>query len=189
VGPGTQKFANKWALIPVGFGLMLAASNLYLLRENQRLRNRIEFQTATRYPQVGTNLPALRGKDIDGRPITISYPGAGAGTLMLVFSETCVHCERNWPDWSRLVNESVNNRVVFVNIGPTLSTDFVQEHGLGSATVVAHADPDSIVKYALMETPVTLRISPDGRVLGAWGGELGASGASEVREALAVRAR
>jgi hypothetical protein len=93
VAPGT--FANKWQLIPVGLGLILAASSLFLVREHQRMSNRIELQTALRYPQVGTNVPALRGKDMDGRPITISYPGLGRGTLMLVFSETCVHCQRN----------------------------------------------------------------------------------------------
>lgn len=187
--PATLKVGDKWGLITMGLGLMLAASNMFTMRENQRLRNLIELQRGPLYPQVGTNLPELRGQDIYGRPITISFASSSADTLMLVFNPACVHCQRNWPNWSRLVSESAGAQVVFVNVGGALSAAFVQEHKLASATVVARPDRDSLVKYSLLETPITLRISPAGQVLGSWGGELGSSGVSEVKAALTARPR
>jgi hypothetical protein len=127
----------------------------------------------------------LRGKDLNGRDITISYGAAGPETLLFVFSPTCPHCKRNWPAWLDLAKSAKGQRVVFANVGPPVPPDFANVYGFGSAEVMAQTDADSILKYSLFEFPITLLVSPDGRSEKVWVGELSGEDASTIKRILA----
>jgi hypothetical protein len=127
----------------------------------------------------------LRGKALDGQDITISYSDTAKETLMLVFSPTCGYCRRNWPIWSQLTSEAKDKRIVYVNIGGTISSGFTQQNSFGSAMVVASTTPQSILEYNLRVTPITLYLSPRGRVERVWSGEMSNSDLTEARNLLA----
>jgi hypothetical protein len=139
----------------LGLGLLLAASNLWLARQNGQLRAEAQYYKEFREPRVGLSPQPLRGQGPDGKDVVVSYPSGGP-TLLLVFSPTCPHCKRNWPVWSRLTSVAKGCRVVYVNAGGKTDSAFRLQHDFGSATLVEHPDPQSVLDYSLFQTPMTI---------------------------------
>jgi hypothetical protein len=167
-------------LAPTLLGTLLAFSNWRLIRENQRLDARAEFYASLRHTPEGLLLPDLHGKGLDGRDLTISYGNGNQETLLLVFSPTCAHCKRNWPIWLESVHQAAAKRVVFVNVGGPLPPDFSQIYSFDSGIVMAETSPESILRYSLFETPITILVSPQGRTEKVWAGELGKERAHQI---------
>jgi thiol-disulfide isomerase/thioredoxin len=166
-------------------GILLAASNFTLARENRRLTGLAHYYASLRHTPEGVALPDLSGKDRDGRDLTISYKDVNQETLLLVFSPTCPHCKRNWPVWLDLARGAGGKRVVFVNVGGALPADFAQVYSFDSAAVMAETSPESILKYSFLETPITIAVSPDGRSEKVSSGELGPADVAAFKKLLA----
>lgn len=179
---------SPWRIIsPVlALGLLLAASNLWLVRQNGQLRMEAQYYRAFSEPRVGLNPPPLRGKGPDGKDVVVSYPSGGA-TLLLVFSPTCPHCKRNWPVWSRLTSLAKGCRVVYVNAGGKTGSAFRLQHDFGSATVVEHPAPQSILDYSLFQAPLTIYVSAKGRIERVWSGEISPPDAAAAEKVIAAR--
>ena len=171
-------------VFPLVLGVLLALSNWRLIRENQRLSNTAKYYASLRHTPTGVALPDLRGKDLDGRDLTISYKDRTQDTLLLVFSPTCLHCKRVWPVWLSLVQEMGAQHVVFVNVGGPIPPGFSQFYSFDSAAVMAQTSPESVLKYSLFEFPITILMSPDGRSKKVWTGEIGPSQAPEITNSL-----
>jgi hypothetical protein len=169
---------------PLLLGILLAASNLLLVRENQRLSETARYYSSLRHTREGIQLPDLYGKGLDGRDVTISYQDGNQETLLFVFSPTCPHCKRNWPVWLDLAKGAVGKRVVFVNVGGALPPDFPRIYSFDSAAVVAEASPESILKYSLFEFPITILVSPDGHSEKVWVGELSSTEVAGIKTLL-----
>jgi hypothetical protein len=167
----------------VVFGLLLAVSNYLVVGENKHLRNELVSYKKSRHTTEGIRLPPLIGTDPSGRTVTIGYDGEPQDTLMLVFSPTCGYCKKTWPAWVDLVRGAKGKRVAYVNIGGPLSNQFTQEHGIAGGLVVAKTSAESVLKYDLQETPITLLISPDGHSKRVWAGVLDSSILAEVKTA------
>ena len=179
--PLPRIFSNSAVILPpLIAGVLLAASNFVLLRENRRLDGLARYYSSLRHPAEGTTLPELRGQGTDGRDVTISYADATQQTLLLVFSPTCPHSKRNWPAWQDLARKADHTRVVFVNVGGALPPNFSQLYSFDSGTVLARTDPGSILKYSILETPLTVLVSPGGHCEKVWAGELGPSDLAEA---------
>jgi hypothetical protein len=170
--------------IPVVLGLLLATSNWLVIRQNLRLRGEVDYYKSLRYTRVGAQLPSMRGRAVDGTDVSISYQPGGQQTLMFVFSPTCPHCKRNWPIWSQLERSTSGKRIVFVNIGGLLRPEFSQTHSFGNATVIAKPELESVIQYSLLETPITLLISPSGRCEGVWVGEIAPKEMKDIESAV-----
>lgn len=167
-------FSNVAVILPpLLLGVLLAISNWRLVGENRRLNDLARYYGSLRHTAEGARLPELRGKDSQGRDLTISYNEGQPQTLLLVFSPACPHCKRNWPVWLDLARGAKGKRIVFVNIGGTLPPGFSQVFSFDSATVLAETNPESILQYSLFETPITVLVSPEGRSEIVRAGELG----------------
>jgi hypothetical protein len=169
---------------PLLFGVLLAASNLRLIRENRRLSDTAHYYASLRHTPAGIKLPDLRGKGLDGQDLTISYKDANQETLFLVFSPTCPHCKRNWPVWLDLARGTAGKRVVFVNVGGPLPPRFSQSYRFDAAAVVAETSPDSILQYSLFEFPITMLVSADGHSEKVWVGELDSTEVMDIKKLL-----
>jgi hypothetical protein len=178
-------FRRDLALIapPLLFGVLLAASNLRLVRENRRLSATAQYYASLRHTRVGIKLPDLRGKGPDGQNLTISYKDGNQETLLFVFSPTCPHCKRNWPIWLDLAR--AGKRVVFVNVGGPLPPNFSQSYSFDSAAVVAETSSESILQYSLFEFPITMLVSKDGHSEKVWVGELDSNEVTDIKKLLA----
>lgn len=67
-------------------------------------------------------------------------------------------------------------RVVYVNAGGKTDSAFRLQHDFGSATVVEHPDPQSILDYSLFQAPLTIYLSATGRIERVWSGEIAPPG-------------
>ena len=170
---------------PLLLGVLLAGSNWRLVRENKQLSATAQYYASLRHTPVGVKLPDLHGKGLDGEDLTISYQDVNRETLLLVFSPTCAHCKRNWPAWLDLARGAAGKRVVFVNVGGPLPPQFSQLYDFDSETVVAQASPESILQYSLLESPMTILVSADGRSEKVWVGEIASSVVPDIRKSLA----
>jgi hypothetical protein len=179
-----RNYSTALILPPLILGLLLAASNWRLIRENKRLSDTASYYSSLRHTPTGVKLPDLHGKSLDGQDLTISYQGVEQQTLLLVFSPTCPHSKRNWPTWLDLARGADGKRVVFVNAGGALPADFSQSYSFDSATVIAEASPESILRYSLLEYPITILVSPDGHSEKVWSGELGSTEVSDIKKLL-----
>jgi hypothetical protein len=167
---------------PLLLGSLLAVSNWRLVRENRRLGAEVHFYESLRHTQVGAALPDLHGKGVDGQELTISYRDVSRRTLLMVFSPTCPHCKRNWPEWLDAARSAPDNRVVFVNVGGPLPANFSRLYSFDSAAVMAQASPESILQYSLLEFPLTILVSPAGRAERVWVGELAPSDVADIKK-------
>ena len=168
-------------------GVLLAASNFWLIRQNRRLQAQADFYAGLRHTPQGIQFPALNGQTLDGRDVSVDYQPGDPETLMFVFSPTCPHCKRNWQAWLDLAHQSHGRRVVFVNVGGKITPDFLKIYGFGESTVIAKADPASVLRYSFFETPLTLLISPEGKTEHVWTGELDAAKRRQIEAALVRR--
>jgi thiol-disulfide isomerase/thioredoxin len=171
-------------LPPLALGVLLAASNVWLVRENRQLSGTARYYASLRHTRPGVKLPDLHGKDLDGQNLTISYKEGDPETLLFVFSPTCPHCKRNWPVWLELAKAAQGRRVVFVNAGGPLPPKFSESYSFDSATVVAESSAESVIQYSLFEFPITTLMSPDGHPEKVWVGELGASEGADIKKFL-----
>lgn len=171
-------------LPPLLLGVLLAASNWRLVRENKRLSDTAQYYASLRHTPTGVQLPDLRGKGVDGQDLNISYKDANQETLLFVFSPTCPHCRRNWPVWLDLAKEAKGKRVAFVNVGGPLLPEFSQSYGFDSATLMAETNPATIPKYSLFEFPLTILVSPDGHSQKVWVGEIGSTEVADIKKTL-----
>jgi hypothetical protein len=180
---------SPWRIIypVVGLGLLLAASNVWLVRENGQLRVEVQYYRAFREPRVGLKPPSLRGQGLDGKDVVVSYP-SGSATLLLVFSPTCPHCKRNWPVWSRLTRLAKDCRVIYVNAGGATDAAFRLQHDFGSATVVEHPDLQSILDYSLFQAPLTIYVSAKGQIERVWSGEIAPPDVAAAEKIIAATA-
>jgi hypothetical protein len=181
------RLLSPWRInTPVlGLGLLLAASNLWLVRQNGQLRMETQYYRAFREPRVGLKPPPLRGQGPDGKDVVVSYP-SGSATLLLIFSPTCPHCTRNWPVWSRLTSLAKGCRVVYVNAGGAANAAFRLQHDFGAATLVEHSDPQSILDYSLFQAPLTIYVSAKGQIERVWVGEIGPPDAAAAEKVIAA---
>jgi thiol-disulfide isomerase/thioredoxin len=170
---------------PLLLGVLLAASNLRLVRENRRLSDTAQYYASLRHTPAGIKLPDLFGKGLDGQDLTISYKDGNRETLLFVFSPTCPHCKRNWPVWLDLARGPEGKRVVFVNVGGQLPPKFSQSYSFDAAAVIAETSPDSILQYSLFEFPITMLVSADGHSEKVWVGELDSTEVTDIKKLLA----
>ena len=181
--PTSRKISTAAFVVPpLLLGTLLAVSNWRLVRENRRLDAEVHLYESLRHTQVGAVLPALHGKGLDGQDLTVSYADVSRRTLLMVFSPTCPHCKRNWPEWLDVARNAPDNRVVFANVGGPLPPNFSDLYSFDSAPVIAEASPESILQYSLLEFPLTILISPAGRVERVWVGELAPADVSDIKK-------
>ena len=74
---------------------------------------------------------------------------------------------------------------MFVNIGGPLPPEFSGLYGFDSASVVAATYPESILRYSLFESPLTILMSPEGQAERVWVGELSSTDVANIKKTLA----
>lgn len=129
----------------------------------------------------GTRVSALRGTDLQGKPIVVPVTGQRK-SVILVFSQNCGYCKKNWPNWRSLLDSigGVTN-VAFVNLTPQLDEAYIAENRMQRYQVIARVESASKQEYRLNVTPQTLLIGSDGVIERVWTGELDGKALAEIR--------
>ena len=163
----TGKWRTSLVIVLSSLGSLLALSNWWVVRENDRLRGEVDSLKSFQHTRVGVKLPPLTGKDLNGQDVSIAFPAGDQETLVFAFSPSCGHCKETWPAWLELARGCQSKRVVFANVGGPLS-EFLKKYQVGDGVLLAHLEPASVLAYHFYETPITLLVAPDGTSKNVW---------------------
>ncbi len=136
---------------------------------------------------VGSSVPPIAARDLDGSPVLISYTGSEPPTVLYIFTPDCVWCMRNLEN-VRTLADSVRNEYRFIglSLNDDKLRDYVAQHSLDFPI---YSDLRGTVRmaYRLSATPHTIVISAEGRILRSWEGAYAGDLQREVEEYFHVR--
>lgn len=132
-------------------------------------------------PAIGSSLPPLQAWRSDGKPEAVEFTGQQP-TVVYVFTPTCQWCDRNLDNLKALLTVATRtHRVIGLSLDPTLH-DYVEKNELENLPVYVNPSRDTMEAYMFGPTPLTLVISPSGRVLKSWVGAYGGAVKEDVEK-------
>jgi len=153
--------------------LLLVASvsvNVVLARRVWFFTHLQSNRAAERLIKVGTTVPPIAAKRLDGQPSVISYQGAEQSTVLYIFTPPCSWCARNIDNLKTLLeNERGNYRFIGLSLSEETLPEYVAKNKL-NFPVYSGLSAESLKTYKLGSTPQTIVISPEGRVVQDWVG-------------------
>jgi peroxiredoxin len=174
----------KWTYALLACCLLLLGINLALLYQNRALKAQLSAPPSGLEAEPGAPVPDLKGYDISGNPLTISYAQDSRKVLVFVFSPTCSFCVENWPKWwdvmPALNRQAV--RPVAVDVTASSTQAFLAEHRLTDMPVMLQVDPVSRVRYRLQITPQTILVDTAGRIEKVWSGVLDDAALADLKK-------
>lgn len=137
-------------------------------------------------PAIGTLLPSLDAHGMGGGRELLTFEPGGRPTLLYVFAPTCRWCARNLDNVKAVFAAAQDtHRIVALSLAPEVGAsvkDFPTH-----VRVLVQPSPAAYEPYRLGSTPMTLVISPEGRVLKTWVGAYTGEIGKEVESQFAVR--
>jgi hypothetical protein len=162
--------------------LLLLGVNLALIRQNRSLKAQLAAPPPSLEASIGASVPDLKGYDVSGKPLTITYGQDARKVLLLVFSPTCAFCAENWPKWQAMLGALDREAVRPVGVDVTASSTpaFLSEHQITGIPVMVQVDPVGRVSYRLQLTPQTILVGPGGKIEKVWSGVLSEDASAEI---------
>ena len=137
---------------------------------------------ADRQLKVGSTVPPITAKRMDGQEETISYGQADPPTVLYVFSPPCVWCARNMDNLKTLLDkEKGQYRFIGLSLSEQTLPEYVEKNEL-RLPVYSGLSPETLKTYKLGSTPQTIVISAEGKVLQDWAGAYVGDQKSQIEE-------
>lgn len=191
-----DKKSGRISWLAVALILALGLFNLLLITQNVRLRKQLNsaggINGSANSLKPGETVTPFSGMDLDGRVYQVEYRKDRRRQLLLFFSPSCPFCVQQGPIWRDMLNRIDSTRFNVVGIvGDSENRQEVISHAdaLGyfktriGLPIVAVGD-ETLARYKLTATPITLLIDDNGRVEHAWVGKWDESKTAEVAAAL-----
>ncbi len=137
-------------------------------------------------PSVGSTLPPFSAERFGGQREQIAFSSERRPTLIYVFSPTCAWCARNLDNLKTVLSAAGStHRVIGLSLSPDVE-DYVKETQL-AFPVYVNPSKDMFEAYGLGPTPLTLVVSPEGRVVKSWVGAYAGAMRKEVESYFGVQ--
>ncbi len=165
------------------------ATNVVLAVSVMRLAGRSSPSTApAREPlRAGVTLPALSASAPDGQRVKIAFgPADSLPTLLYVFAPDCRWCAKNATNMRAVFDAArATHRIVALS----LTADVGSEMGElpSHVRVLVQPNRETFEAYHLGPTPMTVVVSPTGRVTKVWTGAFEGQSKKEVEGYFAVK--
>jgi peroxiredoxin len=178
-------FGVPWLMV-----LVLATTNLLLLRQNLKMRSSIEGHRPSAL-QTGDKVESFSAQALTGDTVHIGYTGKEVTRVLLYFSPDCPYCHEQFAYWQELLKKvNGNNFQVIGMIGESEDKskvkDYLQKIGCQNLRVVV-LPGEARQSYKLSMTPTTLVIANDGTVEKSWVGQWNSTIASEASSVFGVQ--
>jgi len=191
-----EKKSRRISWLPLALILALGLCNLLLITQNFRLRKQLNsagrIDASANYLKPGETVTPFAGMDLNGRPYQVEYRKDTRRQLLLFFSPSCPYCAQQGPIWRNMLNRIDSTRFNVVGIvGDRENRQEVISHadalGYFKTRIVlpiVSVGDETLARYKLTATPITLLIDDNGRVEHAWVGKWDESKTTEVAAAL-----
>jgi thiol-disulfide isomerase/thioredoxin len=158
---------------------------LLLARENRKLKADIAAgapEVMANALKVGERLEPFTLRSDGGETVPVRFDAQPGPSLVLVFTQTCPHCEKTFPVWRDVVQKaSVPVFGVQLDRGdPAQAPQFPWP-------VFTPGDPQPPFLTKVPGVPATLVVAPDGTVTHVWYGELGDTERAALASAIGSR--
>lgn len=153
-------------LLALSIALNVALSQKAMSLHDQLAVKRRVLPVAAEKKQI----PPIVGKTLDGKDVRVSFQSAKTGTIIYVFSPSCVWCKRNLANMLEL-ERSTRGRYDFVGVSQSTKDlqDYVSSNHIPFRVI--HSVPESVeTASGFGATPETLLVTPAGIVSAAWSG-------------------
>jgi peroxiredoxin len=163
-----------WAMI-----IILAVSNVLLLRQNLQLRNLLKKFEPDQL-KAGDKLESFSALGLHGENVAIDFASDAPRRVLLFLSSDCPYCREQFGYWKRIIDMAPVKgfQVVAVAMNSEdrskLAT-YLNSMGCptdSKAFIVALISEEVRQKYKFSITPTTLVVSQDGKANAVWNGVL-----------------
>jgi len=168
---GTPRRSSRMAFIAIFVALLASVTlNVLLAHRVRSLTYARSARMAEYQLKVGTTMPPIAAKGLDGQLEVISYQSTNQPTVFYVFTPPCSWCARNMDNFKTLVEKrSGEYRFIGLSLSEEGLAQYVSKNGLG-VPVYSGLSPEALKTYKLGSTPQTIVISQEGKVLQDWAG-------------------
>jgi peroxiredoxin len=169
---GTEVFGQGRYVPTVGILLLLVSVslNVVLARRVWSFTHLRSNRADERLLKVGTSVPPIAARHLDGQPGVISYQGAEQSTVLYIFTPPCSWCARNVDNLKTLLDkERGQYHFIGLSLSENTLAEYVAKNDL-KLPVYSGLSPETLKTYKLGSTPQTIVISPEGKVLQDWVG-------------------
>jgi peroxiredoxin len=167
----TPRPSSRIVLIAIFVALSVSVTLNVLLAH--RVRNLTYSRSASMAEyqlKVGTTVPPIAAKRLDGKSEVISYQKGNQPTVLYIFTPPCVWCARNMSNFKTLFGkESGEYRFIGLSLSEEGLAEYVAKNEL-KLPVYFGMSIETKGAYKLSGTPQTIVVSPEGRVLQSWMG-------------------
>ncbi len=145
-----------------------SATNVLLGKEVFQLRKIIADDRAIGTLQVGSRVPPIVGRTIDGKEAVLKYNDTNVPTVLYVFSPQCTSCRKNLNNLhALLLSTSARYRIIGISLSSKDLNQYLTAENLNFPVYTDVKEAENRY-YHFGSTPETIRISPDGQVLDVW---------------------
>jgi peroxiredoxin len=144
------------------------ALNVMLALKIRQLTGMQNASRAERELEVGTVVPSITARRLDGRSETITYADSPRPTVLYVFTPQCVWCARNLDNLRTLIDRKGGDyRFIGISLSKEGLEKYVADYQL-TFPIYTDIPKEAGEAYKMGGTPQTVVISPQGKVLQNW---------------------
>jgi hypothetical protein len=139
---------------------------------------------------VGTVVPPLTGKHLDGSSAKVDYTVANRPTLLYVLQPKCIWCKRNSANFQTLLKQAGGRfNVVCVSLVSEGLDTYAAANGLTAPSVEVVSEVPQVLRdtYHFSGTPEIIVLSKEGRVMAEWSGALQGKKMTEAEQFFGVK--
>jgi peroxiredoxin len=123
----------------------------------------------------------------DGERFTISYNSSDKPTVFYVITPSCIWCKRNQANINKVADTKANDfRFIGLSLAEPGLKEYVEEHHLKFPTYTG-LTRETMRSLGLGNTPQTIVVSPEGKILKVWMGAYDEEVRSEVEAYFGVQ--
>lgn len=153
-----------------------------LARKINRLERAAHTTESLQNLTVGTSVPPLEVKELNGDKAIVNYSDGDKTTVIYVFTPQCMWCTRNLENIKALsANLSENYRVIGVSLTGEDLIPYIEKNQFGFPI---YFEPSTGTKtnYKLGVTPKTIVVSSENQVVKTWNGAYTGDLKSEIED-------
>ena len=168
---------------------MLLTVNVRLHKQNDYLAKQIQVFEAGNAPPLGAHITSIRGKSVEGVPITLDLGHRQGATLLFITSPLCQFCAKTLPTWKTMTSEIGSDNVVYADTSGSLDESYLRNNNLQDVHNVVRINTVEGLLHGLRVTPTTILLDKTGAVQASWAGLMDSTKVREFERAFTVNAQ